>query len=483
MKCGIVITTYGNNGIYAKQCLDCFLRNVPNAFVVFFVNTSEDEKTLSIQNQYSKVKYIYIEDQKKNGGLTATWNEGIKICIENKCQVIILSNDDVFFDKSIKYIIKKAEDTDKDDMKYFGPLTNNPGPSVENKATQYSTSSLDEEPYECQYNDKKINLNGFFMVFPTHVLKKNMFDKKHYFDPSFPFGGNEVEWFKRFINKGGTPMVVPQTFVYHYKLKSWRKNQDKDQEINDTCIFTINFGNYEKTAVYLENNTDIDTIYVTDNSDMREGTQIHKCIERDITFFYYDTKKIKDFFNKIGILIKNEDCWWPFHKQLQRMIKADPLDYLPSHYKKTLYLDGDRLLTKKIYKKDIDNFLKEHDIVCFDHPYDRGSPKQVAVELDTIQEMRLEKKENINKIRKILEENNFPDDIGLSETSILIRNHEKLKEFSKEWQDMVQICIRDQASFEYLLWKHQVNFQRLSIKKRFTTKKGHRNARQRFLTN
>ena len=35
---GVVITTHGNNGIYVRQCLECFLRNTPNAYIVFFVN-------------------------------------------------------------------------------------------------------------------------------------------------------------------------------------------------------------------------------------------------------------------------------------------------------------------------------------------------------------------------------------------------------------------------------------------------------------
>ena len=52
------------------------------------------------------------------------------------------------------------------------------------------------------------------------ILENNKYDELNYFDPSYPFGGNEVEWFDRFKKKGGIPIVVPRTFIYHYKLKS-----------------------------------------------------------------------------------------------------------------------------------------------------------------------------------------------------------------------------------------------------------------------
>lgn len=476
MKCGVVITTHGNNGIYARQCLECYLRNIPEAFIVFFVNTSEDEITLSVEKDYPQINYIYISDQKKNGGLTGTWNQGIQMCIENNCEIIILSNDDIFFDGSIKYIIEESESTKKTEMKYFGPITNNPGPTIQNKESQYGTIALDKEPYVCNYRGNHINLNGFFMVFPRHVLENNMFDNENYFDPSYPFGGNEVEWYQRFIKKKGIPIIVPKTFIYHYKLKNWRKNK----ELNDTCIFTINFGNYEDNEVYIQNNTDVDMIYLTDNSNMEKGGQIHKCIEKNVTFFYYDTKKIELNFEKQNAF-ENNDTWYPFSKLLQRIIKTNPSKYLPVHYTKTLYIDGDRVLTRKIFKRDIDQFLKNYDLVCFDNPWDRGNPKKVSVEMDVIVASRLEKKENVDKIREIIKINKFPDNIGLSETSILIRNNSKLLDFSKEWQEMIQICIRDQASFEYLLWKHQVNFKRFPIKERFTQKKGHRKPRNRFV--
>lgn len=461
MKCGVVITTHGNNGIFCIQCLECYLRHLPDAFIILYVNESSDPKILNIKKMYPTVKYIYIEDQHKNGGLTATWNDGIKLCIENDCKVIVLSNDDIFFDDSIKHIIKHASNV-KDKMKYFGPITNNPGPSIMNKAVQYGTQSLNKPNYVSKHNNKFVNINGFFMVFPKHVLENNMYDKTHFFDPNKPFDSNEVEWFDRFMNKKGLPIIVPETFIYHYKLKLW-----KNKVQNDVCIFTINFGGYEGNKLYLKNDTDIDNIYFTDNPCMKKDSIINKCIKDNIMFFYIDTKKFTS---------KN---WWAAHKQAQRMIKTCPQAYLPLNYTKSIYIDGNIIFKKKMFKKDVNKLLENHDIVCYNHPGDRGNPPTVLAEMNAILKHHVEKKENLDKIMDILKENNFPDNIGLTETCILVRNHSNIYNFSKEWCELIQICIRDQMSFDYLLWKHKINFKRYTIDKLFTKKLLHINPKGR----
>lgn len=65
--------------IVFSQCLECFLRYLPNSFIVLYVNESSDAKILDIENNYPSITYVYVNDQKKNGGLTGTWNQGIKL--------------------------------------------------------------------------------------------------------------------------------------------------------------------------------------------------------------------------------------------------------------------------------------------------------------------------------------------------------------------------------------------------------------------
>ena len=284
------------------------------------------------------------------------------------------------------------------------------------------------------------------MVFPIHVLIKNKYNNNYYFDPSFPFGGNEVEWFNRFVKKGGQAMITPRTFIYHYKLNLWN-NKVK----NDTCIYSINLGNYEGNYVRLKKSNDIDYIYFTDNFNMNKNSVIYKCINNGIIFFYINTSKYKS------------TGWWSVSKHVQRQIKSSPHKFLPHNYTKSIYIDGNINLLKDFYKKDIDNYLNNYDIVCFEHPTKKHT---LYNESKTIINAKLDTASNVNKIMKIIVDNQFTGNINVTETCILIRNHVNIKKFSLEWSELLNICIRDQMSFDYLLLKHNVKFNRLSIKDR-----------------
>ena len=437
----------------SQRIIECYYKTTPNAYIVVYVNESEDPITLNIKDTFPNIEYIYINNQNKNGGLTGTWNQGIDKCFENNCNIIILSNDDILFDNSIKHIVNEAYNN-YDKKLFFGPLTNNPGPSEINKILQYSLESKNSNFYEAKINSKYKNINGFFMVFSDYVLKLNKFNDKFYFNPKFKFGGNEVEWFERFLNKKGKPIIVPKTFIYHYKLKSWRNNN----VLNDTCIFTINFGNYEKSNLYLTKK-DVDTLYFTDDLNFNKNKIIHKCIKNGIIPFYINCKRIK---------VNN---WWTKEKQMQRIIKVNPQNYLPHNYTKSFYVDGNLKIHNKLKKKDIENYLDKYDLVVQKHPIRTNIKDEQLIiikeKLDTIK--------NILFINKNFD-SNFNDDIGLSETCFLIRNHKTLNNFNKDLEKMIKISIRDQTSFDYLLWKHKINFKRIIIKDNFPiTKLSHSN--------
>ena len=161
-----------------------------------------------------------------------------------------------------------------------------------------------EERKSClaTYKGKLWNINGFFMVFSKYVLLKNKFNESYYFNPKKPFSGNEVEWFNRFKAIGGKSVIVPQTFIYHYKLSTWRNNK-----LNNLCIYTVNTGLYDGMNIYLQKQP-IDTLYYTDSFLL-----IYKCIQKGLIPFYVDTQ-IKE------------------SKLAQRLIKTNPSEYVPVSY-------------------------------------------------------------------------------------------------------------------------------------------------------
>ena len=451
---GVVITTNGYNGVFARQCLECFIRGLKvfnNYYIVLFINESEDDITLQFKKYRNEnIDIIYIEDQDAFGGLTGTWNKGIDMCLGNDCDVIILSNDDILFDNCINNLIISCY-KEKKKMKYFGPTTNNPGPTIQNQC-QYNTQPCNEPNKIAKFNNEIINLNGFFMCFSKMVLIENKFNDKFYFDPSKPFGGNETEWFDRFLSKGGTPIIVPKTFIYHYKIARWRK---KKKTLNNTCIFTINLGNYEGKQILLEENK-YDTLYFTDSFEV-----IYDCVKKNILPFFVNTH--------------NKEA-----KLLQRTIKTNPSEYLPYNYTRSVYVDGNFIIENF---NELDLYIKqfEYDIICCEHK----TRTNVKDEANEVIRLKLEKSANVKKLLNEFSKTNFKDNIGLTETGILIRNHKNIIEFNKEWCEKINICRRDQISFDFLLYKHNINYFRFSYKDKmsFIKIKNHINPKNRFIEN
>jgi hypothetical protein len=425
-KIGVVITTNGRWGVNVKQCIECYLRHLNNYFIVLYINESSDPITLSLKDTFPQIKVIYISNQIKNGGLTATWNDGIDLCLKEDCKSIILSNDDILFDNSIHCIIHESFQCNENNFYCFGPVSNNPAPSKE-KHIQYSIKPSNRNSIILNKRGVNNDLNGFFMVFPSHTLIKNKFNKSYYFDPKYPFGGNENEWFDRFLKKGGIAKIVSQTFIYHYKFARWRTNQ----LFNNICLYTINTGGYEGTNINIKSKLPINHIYFTDNFDL-----IYKCIKENIIPFYVESNN---------------------PKLIQRTIKTSPHIYLPYIYDISIYIDGN--IIPKFNQIILNNFKNsKNDIICFKHPYRN---KIIQESIKVIQD-NLEKKENVVKILNKQMNDKFKDNIGLTETNLLIRKHKKIKEFSEEWTECIRICKRDQISFDYLLSKHKVNYSRLS---------------------
>ena len=222
-KTGVVITTHGNYGSTARECIQSFIDNISQpCYIILIINVSSDPETVCLEkelleNGNADVIRLIVD----TGGLTKTWNIGIEKCKKAGCDTVILSNHDLYVDSSITHLISAAQSCPENYLYYYGPVTNNPGPGFSNKY-QGSTRALDIDPHIFSKNGNLINLNGFLMCFPMHVLDSNKYDDKDYFNPRIRYGGNETEWFHRLESKGGKPILVPRTYVHHYKFASWR---------------------------------------------------------------------------------------------------------------------------------------------------------------------------------------------------------------------------------------------------------------------
>lgn len=438
-RIGVVITTHGNNGVYVRRCIESYYRCVPadiyDMRVILYINEKTDDLTLSLNSKIKELTVVYIEDQVLNGGLTGTWNQGIDWCVKEQCDIVVLSNDDLFVTKSIHYLLNEATHCALENKRecYYGPVSNNPGPDPRNR-WQHSRFPLSKNKQTKYYTSNIRPLNGFFMVFPMHVLQNNKFSPKHYFDPSKPFEGNEMEWAERFFRHSSNHLsvVVPQSFVYHTKLNQWRNTKSKTHK-SYVCGYTINTGGYEKYILIRNKTFDFPIFYFTDS----EAT-MYNAIQHELEPMMLNITKISAV------------C-------TQRTIKTSPHAFLPSKFELSIYFDGNCIPNASMLSKWCSHFTKNKrlHLICWKHP----TRTNIHDESKTVTKMHLETETNVNKIISLLDTHNYDEntyDNVLTETNMLIRRHGQIKPFSREWTKCVEICRRDQLSFDFLVHKHKL---------------------------
>lgn len=122
-------------------------------------------------------------------------------------------------------------------------------------------------------------------------------------------------------------------------------------------------------------------------------------------------------------------------------------------YDESIYIDSNiNIATDFIFKK-----LEERKgaIVIPIHD-DRDD---VYEELKVVSQRKLDNAINFQKMTKFLKINNFPEHYGLNECGIIYRkHHDKLViEMMEQWWEFVKdYTKRDQLSFPYVLWKHNL---------------------------
>lgn len=251
MRIGIVVTYHNFVNKFILPCLDSLNRNIDcSKFVCVFDNESEHKdnyKVVDFCHTNKDFFYTRINDQSKNGGLTATWNIGIDLCIQHDCEMIFIINDDILINDTWHFFVQSVVD----DNVIYGPITNNPGRAWtnrheywtlkhllggRNKKKQYcsNSKSRDEDPVNVGF------VNGFCFGCTTKTFINNRYNEKLYFNPDFPFEGNETEFQLRLFNLQPTAdntrnkkllgtldahnraIIIPRCYVYHYKNHAWK---------------------------------------------------------------------------------------------------------------------------------------------------------------------------------------------------------------------------------------------------------------------
>lgn len=230
MKTGILITYHNFINKFLMPCVESVVEHTPGDFEIVLYDNESTHKDNNLIIDYIKdkenINRIRIDDQNKNGGLTGTWNQGIDYLVEKGCTSLILLNHDTIVNESWKHYCNSITN----DGIVYGPLTNNPGRAFKkgNRKVQESNGVRNKENENVGY------VNGFCFGFTTNTAKNNMIGDK-YFNPRFPWAGNESDWQLRL--KG-------IKIDYNEVTTNEKVDKVKDHGVIDTTGRRIRFGDY-----------------------------------------------------------------------------------------------------------------------------------------------------------------------------------------------------------------------------------------------
>lgn len=176
----------------------------------------------------------------ENGGLTRSWNGGLRMAISMGMDYAVVTNSDVKF--PVNWDVEILRALEHHDL--VGPLTNAPGSNREQYVGHYSIhyereqaeaeiQKVQNELLERKYGQfKPSTLNGFCMAAKTKTWRDNMWDAQCVFAPRNDFNSkgernptplmtlNEYELQRRWHGKGLTSAIALGSYVFHYRAVS-----------------------------------------------------------------------------------------------------------------------------------------------------------------------------------------------------------------------------------------------------------------------
>jgi hypothetical protein len=217
---GIVITTHGHSSSIVMPCLESVLAHTSEPrHIIVYDNEGTDPVTARLAER-DDLTYVHVADQSV-GGLTWTWEDGIRRCLAAGCDVVVLLNHDTRVDATWPHLIMAARTGPRG---CYGPTTD--GGCWGNSLNQESFVASEKPTIE-RFSAEKLGVDngsgpgGFCMAFHRETLDASRRADGRVFNPAYPWGNNETEWHRRWKANGGDMFTVRSCFVHHQKRHDW----------------------------------------------------------------------------------------------------------------------------------------------------------------------------------------------------------------------------------------------------------------------
>lgn len=307
---------------------------------------------------------------------------------------------------------------------------------------------------EIKFNDKIPNfnqLNNFYEeIFDNLKIDKVFF--RHFSSYSAMF------YFRSMIQ---TPRITPLSFASNRNIVTLYGENSKilldnlnfkyHDKINlnpqneKGVVYTAIFGDYEPLLDPKVINKNLDYICFTDNPDLKSDVWTVKVIPDYIDDF-------NNFNNEISFTDLD-------YTRRARTIKTLPHVFLKD-YDFSIWVDAGFLITGDII--EFINRYTEKDFLGITH----SVRNCLYDEANEVLRLKIDDENLILKQIERYKKDNYPTNNGLIESGILFRRHNnpKLVKVMEDWfAEIFKFSKRDQISFNYVAWKHNLDFDLSNI--------------------
>ncbi len=222
---GIVVTAHYSNKLRknGKEYLESMVSSVEKHLKVrykIFVMDNESETPFQSNDKYSVTRF---ENQIK-GGLSRTWNCGVKLAYESNCEIIIVCNDDIMFTDSVNDLHQYCVNNEDRENCFIGPISD----GAFNKRQRGSKSKSGVKAYSHRKGTqgrKGYAINGLCQAFHKDFYVKYKVNGKlwNIDGKSQLWGGEEYDLYDRCNPLGMRSIVYRPWFVKHHGIHGWKK--------------------------------------------------------------------------------------------------------------------------------------------------------------------------------------------------------------------------------------------------------------------
>jgi hypothetical protein len=227
-------------------------------------------------------------------------------------------------------------------------------------------------------------------------------------------------------------------FLFGIKIASVKvkqKARKKIKQYSETVVYTYQSCGYDRLLSHNHFVGDWDYVCFTEDKNLLKHEFIGPWEIREAKFNKLDSKR---------------NSGWH---------KTHPHVLLPE-YKNSIWIDGNVNVVTDYLEKLVKGTSK-HILTPVHNDRDC-----IYAEIDAVKNIKYDTEEMCEKTRQMLLQNNMPEHYGLCETNILFRQHNDslIRSIDDMWWQCIQsYSKRDQLSFTYCLYKHNIDVKDVII--------------------